>query len=254
MQSNSVEEIKKLNEAYEDSLFHVIMNNVAEAEGKLLLEENKQLNKECENLPSSESINRFTKLLDSHLKEAKNPQKNGRVFKLLRRTAVAMMAVIVILFGMAFSVQAVRVQILNFLISIEPEYTSLQLNDANNTQNNGKLIVNWTNAYVPTYIPDGYEVNSISYAKAIKKIIFSNPNNDLSIIYTEFSSLNTIAVDTEDASLVEKVKVNDHDGTLSIKDSITSIAWTIDNHLFVFQGQMSTDEAIKMAESVKFIK
>lgn len=253
MQRNNAEEIKNLNEAYEDGLFRVIMNNVAEAEGKLLLEENEQLNKEYKNFPSPESVKRFTKLLDSNLKKAKS-LKNGRVSKILHRTAVAMMATILTLFGVTFSVQAVRVQVLNFLINIEPEYTSLQLNDSDNMQKNGKLIVNWKNAYVPTYIPDGYEVTSISYDKAIKKIIFSNPNNDLTIIYTEYNSINTIAVDTEDASLVEKVKVNDHDGTLSIKDSISSIAWIIDTHLFVFQGQMSTDEAIKMAESVKFVK
>ncbi|WP_338053234.1 DUF4367 domain-containing protein [Clostridium thermosuccinogenes] len=32
------------------------------------------------------------------------------------------------------------------------------------------------------------------------------------------------------------------------------IVWTIDDHLFIIQGQVSTDEAVKMAEGVKLVK
>ncbi len=253
MPSNSSEEIKKLNEAYEDGLFRVIINKVAESEGKLLLEEAEKLNNEHENLPSSECMKRFTKLLDSHLKKVKKTQKNHNAFGIISKSAVAIMAIIAILSTMALSVQAFRIQVLNFLISIEPKYTSLQLNDAD-SQDKGELIVNWINEYAPTYMPDGYKVDSFSYTDAIRKIIFNNAVDNSTIVYTEYNSTNTIAVDTENASLIENVKVNDQDGTISIKDSITSIAWTMDNHLFVFQGEMSRDEAIKMAEGVKFIK
>jgi hypothetical protein len=250
MSCNSAEEI---NEAYEDGLVRVIMNKVAESEGKLLFEEAEKLNKEHENLPSPESIKRFTILLDLHLKKARKVQKSHNVSRILSKSAVAIMDIIVILSAMAFSVQAFRVRVLNFLISAETKYTSLQLNDAD-SQDNGKLIVDWINEYVPTYMPDGYEVYSFSYTDAIRKIIFNNTADNSTVVYTEYISTDTIVVGTENASLVEKVKVNDQDGTISIKDSMTSIAWTMDNRLFVFQGDMSRDKAIKMAEGVKFIK
>ncbi|NLH02304.1 MAG: DUF4367 domain-containing protein [Clostridiales bacterium] len=87
-----------------------------------------------------------------------------------------------------------------------------------------------------------------------KKIIFTKREDNSSVIYTEYNSKNSIAVDTENASLVETVKINGQDGTLSVKDSTTSVVWAMDNHLFTIQGQLSADEAIKMAEGVKFIK
>lgn len=74
------------------------------------------------------------------------------------------------------------------------------------------------------------------------------------LIYTEYTSANSIAVDTENASLIEKVKINSQDGMLSVKDSIVSVAWVMNNHLLTVQGNLSNEEAIKIAEHVKFIK
>ena len=42
--------------------------------------------------------------------------------------------------------------------------------------------------------------------------------------------------------------------TLSIKDTTVTVVWIIADHLYTIQGQINTDEAIKLAESVKFIE
>ncbi|MEA4894676.1 MAG: DUF4367 domain-containing protein [Oscillospiraceae bacterium] len=161
------------------------------------------------------------------------------------------MTIVVLFSTMMLSVQAFRVKVLNFLISIESEYTSFKLEDDDQTTE--KLIVDWKNAYVPTYITKGYSVTDMSYSDAIKKITLENEDNKSSIIYTQFES-GSISIDTENASLIETIKVNDQDGTLSIKDTTTTVVWKMDNHLFIVQGQISREEAIKIAESVKFIE
>lgn len=94
----------------------------------------------------------------------------------------------------------------------------------------------------------------MTYNDSIKKLIFESSDDNSLITYTEYDSINTIAVDIEGASLIEKININGHNGTLSIKDSVTSIAWTTDNHLFSIQGQINKAEAIKIAEGVKFVK
>lgn len=254
MPSNNPEGIKKLNEVYENGLFSLAMDNLARKDGKISLEENRQLKTDPQNLPSPESMKRFTKRLDAHLRNLKKSQKDSRILKLFKRASVALIALIIFFSTMIASVQALRVQALNFLISIEPKYTSLQLKDNDNTQDSEQLIVNWTNTYVPTYIPGGYEVSSMTYNDSIKKIVFESSHDNSLITYTEYDSANTIAVDIEGASLIEKININGHNGTLSIKDSVTSIAWTTDNHLFSIQGQINKAEAIKIAEGVKFVK
>jgi len=153
------------------------------------------------------------------------------------------------------TVQAFRIDVLNFLISIEPKYTSFQLNDNESAASSKSLVVNWTNAYVPTYIPKGYEVDSISYSDSLKKLALNNKQDEtLFIVYSEYDSSNNVEIDTENASLVKTVKINGHHGTLVVKNSIVTVAWEIDNHMFTVQTQVGVDETIKIAENVKFIK
>lgn len=254
MPNNKEEELKKLNEDYEDSLFRLVMNDIAEKEGKLLFEESKQLKMDSEDMPTQENIDRFTKLLDLHIKKAKKTNDNHTFTKILNRAAVIILVIIVFFSTAMVSVEAFRVQVLDFLINIETKYTSFQLNNSDDTQDNEKLIVNWTHSYAPTYIPDGYEVSSASDSDSIKRIKFDSQDNNLTIIYTDYNSTDSIAIDTEGASLVKTIDINGQEGTLAVKDSTTTVAWKINDHIFTIQGQINTDEATKMAEGVKYIE
>ncbi|GAB6173596.1 hypothetical protein JCM15765_30740 [Paradesulfitobacterium aromaticivorans] len=89
--------------------------------------------------------------------------------KPLNRVAVAMLVVIVILFTTVASVQAVRVRVLNFLMDIQPKYTSFELKENDSGSGGRSPVVNWTKAYVPTYMPDGYKVSNISNNELLKK-------------------------------------------------------------------------------------
>lgn len=256
MSSNGSNEIKILNDTYEDGVFRLVMNNVAEKEGKLLYEENELLKSNPEYMPSQEEIKKFSRLLDSRLKKANQKHRSLRLSKMINKVAVAVLAITILFSTAMVTVQAFRVQVLNFLISVESKYTSYQLSGSKgNDKNNAGLTVSWTNAYVPTYVPEDYEVTSISSSDSLKKIIFSNKKDEaLYIVYCEYTSSNSIAVDTENASLVKKIKINGEDGTLSAKDTTVTVAWKIDEHLFAIQGSLSTDEAVKLAESVKYNK
>lgn len=256
MRSNNEDEIKTLYDEYEDGMFRLVMNNVAEKEGKVLFDENEMLKSDPESIPSKEDIKRFSHLLDSHFKKVKRRDNTPRFSKMINRAAVAALVIIIMFSAAMVTVQAFRVQVLNFLISVESKYTSYQLSGNNgNDKNKAELTVSWANAYVPTYVPEDYEVTSISSSDSQKRVMFTNKKDEaLYIIYCEYTSSNSIAVDTENASLVKKVKVNGEDGTLSVKDTIVTVAWIIDEHLFTIQGNLSTDEAFRLAESIKFNK
>lgn len=92
MPSNNTDRFRKLNEEYEDGLFRLIMDDVAEKEGRLLFEENEQLKSDPENIPSQKDVDRFATLLDSHLKKAKKIKKYHRTSKIFTRVAAAMLA------------------------------------------------------------------------------------------------------------------------------------------------------------------
>lgn len=256
MQKNSSEQNRqKLYDEYEDSLFKLIMHDAAEKEGRLFTEENEQLQKDPNYQPSQAQIKEFSRLIDIHSKKHLPRTVKVRFMKILNRVAVVILAVIIVFSTAMLTVQAFRTEVLNFLINVESKYTSFQLNNVDNDSAGKNLVVNWTNAYVPTYVPDDYEVTSITNAESIKKLMFTNKKDENSfIMYTEFSPSNSIAVDTENASLVETVDINDNIGTLVVKNSIIAIAWEMEGRLFLVETQISTEEAIKIAEGIKFIK
>lgn len=252
MLNNTSNKIRKLNEEYEENLFRLIMDDVAKKEGLLLYEESNHLTSKLENELSQEKIKRFSKTLDVQLKNTKKSKKDIPL-NFFRKTAIAVTAIIVLFSTLILTVHAYRIQMLNFLIKVESKYTSLQLDSIDYENTNGNLLVNWTNAYVPTYIPEDFQVNSISNSHSIRIIQYSKKDDISAIIYTDYESNNSVAIDTENA-LVESIKINGEKGTIAIKDSTVVIAWKIENHLFTVQGEISKDEAVKIAESVKFIK
>lgn len=255
MADNRMEQmLNDINERYDDDIFRLAVQYAAEKEGKLFVDEMKQINEEQESQPSQEQIKKFARYLDAHLKRRRRAGGNRRFSRILNKAAAVILAVIIVFSAAMVTVDAFRVSVLNFLISIESKYTSIQLNDNNNGMNE-QPAVDWTNAYVPTYVPDGYEITSVSNTNSARNITFVNSRDDsLFIIYSEYDSTSSIAIDTEDASTIEKIKINGQDGIITEKNSIISIAWKTDDRIFTVQGNISKDEALKIAGNVKFVK
>ncbi|MPM19023.1 hypothetical protein SDC9_65441 [bioreactor metagenome] len=68
-----------------------------------------------------------------------------------------MLAVVILFCSLMVSVQAFRVKVMNYLIDIHKQYTSFEIGDNEDKQN-----IKLADSYVPTYIPSGYEVSSVT--------------------------------------------------------------------------------------------
>ncbi|MGF7144487.1 hypothetical protein HNQ56_002918 [Anaerotaenia torta] len=244
--------ISKLNEMYEDALFRIAMSEAAKDEGEIIKLENEQGKREMPGLPSSENIKRFSKLLDAEIK--KKGKKLPFLSRNLHRASVVILFLVIAFSATMVTARAFRRQVLNFLISVEPQYTSFQLNDNSTEDADGKLIINWTNAYVPAYVPKGYGVDSISYSNAVKKIVFTNQTGDSAIIYSQYEASMDVLIDTENASLAETIEINGYEGILIVKDPVATIVLERENHIFTVQGEIERSEIIKMAEGIEFVK
>lgn len=255
MPNNNREQVrKKLYEEYEDSLFKLVMNDVAEKEGQLFLEEAEKLKNDPEFQPSQQSIQKFSKQVDAHFKKTKAYARRRRIGQALNKAAIAMLIVLVILGASVMTVQAVRVRVLNFLMDIQQEYTSFQFKDSSSGSEGGGTPVDWHQAYVPTYIPDGYKVCAATKNEQSKIIEFKNPQGT-SITYMELTQDSKTQLDTENASAFEAVSINGHEGTIAVKNSLVSIIWAMNDHMFMIRGKIKIEKdlAVKMAEGVKFI-
>jgi len=150
------------------------------------------------------------------------------------------------------SVQALRVKALNFLKDIQQQYTSFELKESENGLNGGNPVVNWTQDYVPTYIPDGYKATNISKSKIYNEIQFKNERGEF-ITYTELTEGNRPALDTENASVTKTVDINAHEGNTGGKELSGDNCMEMNSRIFMIRSQADQDVAMKISEGVKYI-
>lgn len=243
---------RKLYEAYEDSLFQLVMHDAAEKEGRLLLEEKEKLKKDPEFIPSQDALRNFGKQLDTRRKKTQSYAGKQRLWQALNKAAIALLIMLVILGATVVSVQAVRVKVLNFLMDIQQEYTSFQMKDSSGSKGGGATI-DWHQAYIPTYIPDGYEISTARKDERSRVIEFQNPQG-ASITYMELMQGSKPHVDTENASDLETVSINGFEGTLVAKGSSVTLIWAMNDSMFIISGQIGKDTAVQIAEGVKYVE
>ena len=253
MPNNSPEQIrKKLYEEYEESLFKLVMHDVAEKEGRLFLEEKEKLMNDPEYLPSQAAVQRFSRQLEVQLKKPQVYARRLHIWQALNKVAIAMLIALVILGAAVMTVEAVRGRVLNFLVDIQQEYTSFQLKDSSNLENTITTI-NWHQSYVPTYVPDGYEVHAVTIDTRSRLIEFQNSQGE-SFTYMEVKQGNKPHLDTENASELDTVSINGHEGTVIVKDSLVTVIWAMNDRILMIRGQISKGTAVKIAQGVKYVE
>lgn len=253
MPNNSPEQIrKKLYEEYEESLFKLVMHDVAEKEGRLFLEEKEKLKNDLEYLPSQAAVQKFSRQLDAQLRKPKVYARKRHIWQALNKVAIAMLIVLVILGATVMTVEAVRVRALNFLMDIQQEYTSFQMKDSSGSKGGGATI-DWRQSYIPTYIPDGYEISAARKDERSRVIEFHNPQG-ASITYMELMQGSKPHLDTENASDLETVSINGFEGTLVAKGFSVTLIWAMNDSMFIISGQIGKDTAVQIAEGVKYVE
>ena len=243
----------KLQEDYENALFRLLMADYTRAEGEALHHENEELRADPNNRPTPVEIWKFQRAVSKAFRNRAAKSAIKSTFYALNRAA----AFVVLLFGLfllsTVAVQAVRVNVLNFLISFEREYTSIQIGGADsNSIIGGNVYVTWTDAYVPTYIPDGFRITRLNNEQDYRYINYSH-DDGRTVYYYELSAMYESNIDTEDADRIENVSIHGLDALFVEKDGKLSIAWAGGDRMFVISAQVTENEIFKIAEGVRFI-
>lgn len=248
---------EKLAEAYEESLFRLAVYDAAEQEGKERLLQRRKLNANPENRPSPEAEERFRRKLLSRLRKSGARGGKHPALRVLNKAAVCFLAAAAVFSTAMVTVKAFRVQVMNFLIDVQPEYTSFQIpgqSDGTSNPSDENLTVHWKNSYLPTYLPEGYEIDGFTYTGPVKEISYSSPDKRKILDYSESDGSVTTNLDTEGASVIKDVLIDGHKGKLVIKDEQVTIIWEIDRHVFTLCTQESEQESLKIARGVKFVQ
>ncbi len=179
-------------------------------------------------------------MLGAH--QAKRRRKR-RVTYLLRTAAVvALIACISV--PLAFTADASRAAVANFLIQNFDKFSRITY-DINN---NAGPPIGWTSEYYPQWLPEGYEFDQIYFEGNTQAIWYINNSYKIHFIVSSDSSL---AVDTENTTCYERT-VGSYNALLYMKNDRRSSSMTLSlpSRTIYIQGNLTENEIMKVATNI----
>lgn len=240
---------EQLWENYEDAVFAILMDAVAEQEG----EKGLQLMEELEHDPSAQVPEEVQRRAEKTIRKAFAAQSRRSArhvgFRMFQRIAVAVLVVVLTTVCAFAAFPEIRTGILNMIADVYEDHTDFSFTtNASNSDpaSDYKVELAW--------IPDGFEVSEEGshYSTAWK----TYENGKGAILYVAESSADnrTMTVDTEDAE-VKQVTIQGYEGTMVQKsaDEWTCIIFTVPEKnmvIYIDSEFMEAEETLKVAENI----
>lgn len=189
-------EQEKLYEQYEDAVFALLMDKVAEENGKKLLQQNEELLADPDAAVPKALSRRCLRTIEKAHRKSQWKAAAKKVTRALNRVALWIL-VPLFLFGTAFAAsETVRVKTLNFLITNFEFGTEFRIeNTASATPQQQSMT-----PVVDDCIPSDYDLISQSSTSLSEVFLYTNASDsEVSIIIYTLEKLNgAISIDTED--------------------------------------------------------
>ena len=240
---------EQLWENYEDAVFAILMDAVAEQEG----EKGLQLMEELEHDPSAQVPEEVQRRAEKTIRKAFAAQSRRSArhvgFRMFQRIAVAVLVVVLTTVCAFAAFPEIRTGILNMIADVYEDHTDFSFTtNASNSDpaSDYKVELAW--------IPDGFEVSEEGshYSTAWK----TYENGKGAILYVAESSADnrTMTVDTENAD-VKQVTIQGYEGTMVQKsaDEWTCIIFTVPEKnmvIYIDSEFMEAEETLKVAENI----
>ena len=147
-------------------------------------------------------------------------------------------AAVVLVFFLSLSTalavsSTVRVRVMKLIMTIEDEYTAFSLKE--DEEASFDIPSEWLASYYPTYIPEGYELDSVLGTSDSSEASFKNEEGHV-IGFYENSSYAKMHIDTEDAE-VNVTLMQGKQVTVISKNGTTTFVWIEQNRYYVLQGE-----------------
>lgn len=146
------------------------------------------------------------------------------------------------------NISAFRVRVLRMLVRIEADYTNIGLVD--DITNSFDVPAEWQGEYFPSYIPEGYEVSTISRQTPYVKFI---NYEDSEISFEECAVSDKINIDNENTTFAYEI-INGMQLFIAEHSDSISATWSDGRKLFIVHAELSREELLKVIKNVRYIK
>lgn len=222
MEVMTMHEQEKLYEQYEDAVFALLMDKVAEENGKKLLQQNEELLADPDAAVPKALSRRCLRTIEKAHRKSQWKAAAKKVTRALNRVALWIL-VPLFLFGTAFAAsETVRVKTLNFLITNFEFGTEFRIENNTSTAQQESMTPT-----VDDCIPSDYDLISQSSTSMSEAFLYANDSDSEVhiVIYALENVGGAITVDTEDAEVWYNT-IHDQSVMFVQKEDTYQAVWT----------------------------
>lgn len=238
---------EQLWENYEDAVFAILMDAVAEQEG----EKGLQLMEELEHDPSAQVPEEVQRRAEKTIRKAFAAQGRRSAkhisFRLFQRIAVAVLVIVLTTVCAFAAFPEVRANLYNFIIREYEDHTEFDY-----TQQFSDEYSSADFTIEPGWLPDGFTLSDEGDTyTSVYKTYQNGPDTMIRIVKNVLSG-GSLAVDTENAK-VTSITIQNHEATLIEKEEWSMIVISrpdIDEVTYLDGTAVSSDILIKVAENL----
>ena len=179
------------------------------------------------------------------LKACRKKRRRRRRAIYLLRTAAAVALIVCVSVPLAFTVDASRAAVANFLIQNFDQFSRITYD----VENNAKAPVGWMSEYYPQWLPEGYQFDRIDFHMEKQELWFKNLNYE--IYFSVSPHDDSLDIDTENTQCFFQT-IGSYKSRLYIKQDKRSAAIVVflpDVTLYI-QGNLTKAELVKLANNI----
>ncbi len=170
----------------------------------------------------------------------KTKKKTGRNF--LRVASILLVIVIGVAF-IPFTVEGRRSSLAEIVMNfVNSEFISIGNRDKD-------ALLTYEGKFIPTFIPEGYSVESINNEQNIKEIVFSNSDNF--IVFREQAIGVKTNIDYSDAENLQEIKILGYNGITYTEDGVNRVVITTEESIIYISCEDSTVDLIGFAKLIE---
>ena len=198
-------------------------------------EQDKEFLKEIEEAANNPLFQNQEGEAEAFAKKYVNTEKK-KTKKILFRAASILLVLAIGISFIPITVESRKSTIAELIVNyVNSEFLAI---DSNETD---ALLLSYEGKYVPTWIPDGYKVQSVTNSKDKKEIILVNSDNNM-ITYREQLFDFKVNIDSEISGNQKNIKINEYDAVYVKENDIQKVAITInDSIIYIVSDDMSID-------------
>ena len=239
---------EQLWENYEDAVFAILMDAVAEQEGKRGL----QLMEELEHDPSAQVPEEVQRRAEKTIRKAFAAQSRRSArhvgFRMFQRIAVAVMLVILTAVCAFAAFPEMRVNVLNMIEQTFSDHT-----DFNVTSGDSDEYSSATFTIKPAWLPENFSLTDEGENNASVFSMYENGAGGVLFISENKATDLSMAVDTENAEK-QDIKIQDYQAKLIEKDNWRCILFLVPEKnmlVYIDAENVPTEQLMKVAENIQ---